>query len=226
MGWMRAIWILVNPGGRVLKVPLQSFNRGVDFVGGMLKVEQLRDDVVGLRPVYSEGANATEIICANGSVIIDYRRVETVVKVLLRCYAIDLQAQRQVIRNSVQRKSVLPFYLPKGRVFIPLKMRQPISSNDQVYGYVDLNYLGDFTKHGRSRCSVPLSNGLGLEILSSKNTALESEAIGKKLAQFLKEEDKQPVTEAEMIMESGVQIGTFFYSLKKQLDRIEQHLVD
>lgn len=54
-------------------------------MAGLLKVEQLRDDVIGLRPVYSEGADATEIICANGSVIIDYRRVKTVVKALLHC---------------------------------------------------------------------------------------------------------------------------------------------
>lgn len=107
-----------------------------------------------------------------------------------------------------------------------MKMRQAISSNDQVYGYVDLNYLGSFTRHGRSRCSVPLSNNLELEILSSKNTALESEAVGKRLAQFLKEEEQELVTNAEFIMESGLQIGTFFYSLKKQLDRIEQSLIN
>lgn len=193
-------------------------------MGELLKVEQLRDDVVGLRPVYSEGANATEIICANGNVIIDYRRVETVVRVLLRCYAIDLQAQRQIVRNCAGRKSVLPFYLPRKRIFIPLKMRRSISSNDQVYGYVDLNYLGNFTKHDSSSCSVPLSNGLELEILSSKNTALESEAVGKKLEEFLQQEDVKPVTDAEYIMESGLQIGTFFYSIKKQLDRIEDRL--
>lgn len=193
---------------------------------GALKVEQLRDDVAGLRPVYSEGADATEIICTDGKVITDHRRVKTVVKALLHCYAIDLTAQRQIIREGVQRQSVLPFYLPGGRVFVPLKMRQAICNNDQVYGYVDLNYLGNFDSLGRNRCSVPLANGLELEILSSKTTALESEATGRRLIQFLNEAEKKPAQEAEAILESGRQVGHFFYSIKKQLDRIEQRLME
>lgn len=191
-------------------------------MGGSLRVEQLRDVVVGLRPLYSEGANATEIICADGKVVIDYRRVETLVRALCRCYAIDLPAQRQRIRERSQRQSVLPFYLPEGRIFIPLKMREAISRNDHVYGYVDLKYLGIFSQNSRNRCSVPLANGLELEIMSSKKTALESEAVGRKLAQILKEEQKKPIEDELYVAESGLQIGTFFYAIKKQLDRIER----
>lgn len=193
-------------------------------MGGSLKVEQLRDEVVGLRPIYSEGANATEIICADARVVVDYRRVETLVTALCRCYGFDLLAQRQIIRNCSQRKTVLPFYLPNGRVFIPLKMRKAISSNDHVHGYVDLKYLGIFSQNDCKQCSVPLANGLELEILSSKKTALESEAVGRKVAQFLKEEEKRPVKDEEKIAESGLEIGTFFYAIKKQLDRIEQQI--
>lgn len=192
---------------------------------GLLKVEQLRDDVMALRPVYnSQGANATEIICADGRVITDNRRVKTVTKALLRSYALDLRAQHEIVRNCAGRQSVLPFYLPKGRIFIPLKMRQAVGENDQVYGYVDLSYLGNFVGQGSNRCVVPLSNGLELEVLSSKKTALESEAVGKKLAEFLKEDDKKTMAGADNIMESGRQISSFFNSIRKQLDRIEDRL--
>ncbi|HHV16215.1 MAG TPA: hypothetical protein GXX58_06540 [Gelria sp.] len=57
-------------------------------------------------------------------------------------------------------------------------------------------------------------------------SAIQSEAVGKRLAEFLTEEEKKPLTEAESIMKSGLQIGTFFYSIKKQLDRIEYRLLD
>ena len=83
----------------------------------MAKVEQWRDDVVGLRPVYEDIGNCTEILLRNGTVVRDRRVLNSVVKALAAAYAIDLKAQRRILREKITRQGVLPFYLEAGRVF-------------------------------------------------------------------------------------------------------------
>ena len=143
------------------------------------KVEQLRDEVIGIRPVYSEIGNATDILLKDGRVVRDKRVLNSVVKALVASYAVDLKAQRRNLREKLGRKGVLPFYLGEGRVFVPLKMRQALTDGDSVYGYIDMSYMGQPQAGTGRECLIPLANGLELQVLSAQSTILGIQNTGK-----------------------------------------------
>jgi hypothetical protein len=46
-----------------------------------------------------------------------------------------------------------------GRVFIPLKMRQAVTENDAVYGYVDMAYMGEPEARAGKECPQRARDG-------------------------------------------------------------------
>lgn len=144
----------------------------------LVKVEQFRDEVMGLQPVYTEIGNVTDLLLKSGEVVRDRRVLHTVVKVLAAAYAVDLKAQRRILLEKLSRKGMLPFYLGAGRVFIPLKMRQALTVRDAVYGYVDLAYMGELQAGKGKECLISLSNGLQLQVLSNQSTVHEAQHAG------------------------------------------------
>lgn len=188
-----------------------------------MKVEQVRDEVMGLRPVYSEIGNATDILLKSGEVLRDRRILNSVIKALAAAYAIDLKAQRKNLREMLGRKGILPFYLGAGRVFIPLKMRRAVTDNDTVYGYVDLAYMGDPQAGTGKECLMNLSNGLQLQVLSSQATVHGALYAGK-AARAVFEPYKGGDDQQEQIMEAGRVFTCVLAQMLQQLDRIEESI--
>ncbi len=150
------------------------------------KVEQLRDEVIGIRPVYGENGNCTELLLKSAEIVLDKRNVNSVKKALAMAYAIDLKAQRRQLQASLKRKGgPFPFYLSRKRVFIPLKMRRVVSGNDAVYGFLDLDYIYEHELISSRKSIVKLSNALRLEVLSSRQTALGAQHDGMAVVEFL-----------------------------------------
>ncbi len=144
----------------------------------MIKVEQLRDEVIGIKPVYTEIGNVTDILLKNGEVVRDKRILQSVMRALAAAYAVDLKAQRRILQEKLSRQGMLPFYLGAGRVFIPLKMRQALTEKDAVYGYVDMAYMGEPQAGVGKECMIHLSNGLQLQVLSSQSTVHGAQRSG------------------------------------------------
>jgi len=57
------------------------------------KVELVREDIIGLRPIYNVTGNATEILLRSGELEVR-QGINSVLAALARSYAIDLKAQR------------------------------------------------------------------------------------------------------------------------------------
>lgn len=189
-----------------------------------LRIELIRDKVIGLRPVYTERGNATEVLLSDGEVKLDYRGIKTVKAALARNYAVDLQAQRKVIERELNRKAVVPFYL-EDRVFIPLKMRQALTENDLVYGFIDVSYVTDIREEGKRRCRVFLSNGINIEVLSSINTALNSKHIGNKVAAGLQVKVQDDTAEKQ-VAKSVYKLVRSFSQILDRLERIEGQIAE
>lgn len=189
----------------------------------MVKVEQLRDEVIGLKPVYTELGNVTDILLKSGETARDKRVLNSVMKALAASYAVDLKAQRRIVREKTNRQGMLPFYLGAGRVFIPLKMRQALTGKDAVYGYVDMAYMGEPRIGEGKGCMIHLSNGLQLQVLSSQSTVHGAQRSGQAalaIFQPYKGGDEQQ----EQIMEAGRIFTCVITQILQQLDRIEQNL--
>ncbi len=185
------------------------------------KVEQLRDEVIGLRPVYTEIGNATDILTKNGEVVRDKRVLRSVLKALAASYAVDLKAQRRLLLEKLSRKGMLPFYLGEGRVFIPLKMCQAVAVRDAVYGYVDLAYMGEPQIGVGKGCVIELSNGLLLQVLSSQSTVHGAQHAGQAALTIL-QPYKGGDDQQEQVMEAGRVLSSVIAQMQQQLKRIEQ----
>lgn len=188
----------------------------------LVKVEQIRDEVIGLCPVYTDQGNATRVYTASGSVLVDGRTLNAALKALLHSYGLELRAQHRFIRERLGRKSVLPFYLPRGRVFIPLKMRKTIVDRDNVYGYIDIKQIMDVEVAGSANCSISLVNGLQAEILSGRKTVIQSQDMGKELLGIIEKEEEKRDDDTGNIVKFSTVLGQIMDKMSRQLDRIEQ----
>lgn len=163
------------------------------------KVEKWRDDVIGLRPVYTDRGNATEVLLKDGEVILDERGLKSVLAALGRAYAVDFKAQRVQLEELLQKQANLPFQLGPERVFVPLKMRRAVTDNDQVYGYVDVRFLDEPRAGDNGQCLVMLKTGLELEVLSSVSTAASSRHTGLRLLEILNADTGRKAEEQQII---------------------------
>ena len=188
------------------------------------RVEQVRDTVIGLRPVYTERGNATELWLASGELLVDRRGVKSTLMALARSYAVDLKAQRRQLEQLIQRNGVFPFYLGR-RVFVPIKMRQAITENDSVYGYLDSEYIMDI-KGGKGRgCRLLLTTGDSIEAFSSRATALKSWYLGLNLQKELGTDDDNNQDE-QIIMQSVLTLCRSLKEMAQRLERIEEHIAE
>jgi hypothetical protein len=193
----------------------------VDYI----KVEQIRDQVIAIRPIYSDEGDVSEIIARSGEVLLDRRKIRSVLKGLLHSYGLDIKYQRRLIRERLQRKSVMPCFLSPERVLIPLKMRRAIVAGDCVYGYVDVSSIKDIPSGGKRNCVLLLTNGIILEIMSSKTTVLQIQERGLKLSQLLdqaKESDGNDYS--RQMMEWGALLGKTMGEILQHMQRIEQRI--
>lgn len=190
----------------------------------MGKVEQFKDEVVGLRPVYSDIGNCTELLLKNGEIVLDRRILASVLKALASSYAVDLKAQRCILRAKVSRKGMLPFYIGDGRVFIPLKFRQARAGKDAVYGYIDLAYLDKPQKADDRGCVIALSNGMQLQVMSPPATVHGARYYGMAVLDLLQPSRQEDALEA-MVMQTIRLIIDAISNRVQQLDRIEDKII-
>lgn len=190
-----------------------------------VRVEEWREEVIGLRPVYTDYGDVTEIISLSGQSVFDKRGLRSVQRAIGRCYAIDFEAQREQVARYLNRSGALPFYLSPQRIFIPLKMRKPRTSRDFVYGYIDYRYIAEidgssFEKTGH--CRLTLNTGQAFDIFSHYTTAIQSRHLGQSFFDKLGHVPENPVEEQAIAC-----VRAFMDSLrviKDSLDRIENKL--
>lgn len=166
-------------------------------------VEVLKDQIVGLVPVYNQRGDETELITAAGLIHYDRRSFHAVKKALGRVYAIDLQAQARMLQAQLGRKNLLPLYLERSRVFIPIKVRQARVKNDSAYGYVNWKYIKDVAvKRGQPSGTLSLSNGIDLSVCSSQPTIIQNLHMGRQVSQWLVNQGIQEEGQERMLIEA------------------------
>lgn len=138
------------------------------------KIEEVHSQLIAFCPVYTEAGNMTKLIYNSDgqtsfSSSIDPRQVETVKRALARCYAVDLSAQANLLREKYHRRILLHFYLTDGRVFVPFKLRESKISGDACYGYIDIDQVARLVPGNDPY--VKLKSGDRLPLFSNITTA-------------------------------------------------------
>jgi hypothetical protein len=207
---------------RKLKAMEQNKGSRVAYMPGF-KVEHLRDDVVGFIPVYTDLGNATDILLKNGDRARDNRSLKSVLKAFARCYALDLKAQRRYLQDQLHRKTGIPIRIGDKRVFIPLKMRRGVTSNDLAHGYIDVTVIAEINLSPENQCKIVLNNGLNIAVLSSRAAVLQSQHLGQKL---LETDYNDEDLKEQMILNSARSLGQVMVDIYTLLERIERKLDD
>ncbi len=177
-----------------------------------MQLEQIKDSIIVLRPVYGPEGDNTELWTWKGKSV-DRRSVRSLKKALARLYAVDLPAQGKQVARLIDRQAVLPFYLQPERIFIPLKMRTPLCANDRCCGYVDISSVE--TIGGKSgRTQLVLKDGRTLDLFCTAATAAQTICLGQKLSSAL--QTRPSLNDEEVIAQAVLLV------LKKmqQLDQI------
>lgn len=146
---------------------------------------------------------------------IDRRNVLTVRQALARSCSLDLSAQGKQMEQKFSRKYLLPFYLPDGRVFVPLKMRKPMIIGDSTYGYVELTYIKSVRKVNRQTI-LKLNTEIDIQLYSSSASAYSSINLGKDTLEYV---SSRMHDEQEKILDAlGILINKL-YRIEKILDK-------
>lgn len=161
------------------------------------KVENIHKPIAVIRPVYSENGDGCEIITDHGESCYDGRSIKSVKRALARVHSLDLKAQSDVVARMLGRGGVLPFYLDKGMIYIPFKMRRPLAPGDYCYGYVRQDQVADIG-YEQSTPRTILKNGRVLELTCTLAGARQNLEAGRRLALLL----TPPVDEEEMVIKA------------------------
>jgi len=162
-----------------------------------IKIENLREPVAAIRPVYTDRGDGCQIITDYGGSYYDCRSIKAVKRALARSHGMDLTAQGKLVADRIGRSGILPFYLDNSRLFIPFKMRKPRAEGDHSYGYVRLDQAADIELGSGMPC-IRLACGELLELNSSLITARHNLELGRRLAGML----KPPADEEELIVQA------------------------
>ncbi|HHV77721.1 MAG TPA: hypothetical protein GXX39_10235 [Syntrophothermus lipocalidus] len=183
-------------------------------------VERIVSDVVAIRPVYTDTGKATEVITKTGERLRDRRDIRSVKQALHRSCFIDSKAQSKSVKELLGKEIALPFYLDPDRVFIPLKMRNPKTGSDPVYGYVDIAHIASIEPTPDNRCRLTLRSGAALDLLCTHATAIKNKELGLKLAESLKARP-EPNSELEAeVLTSAAKLIRILTEMHQKLDDI------
>jgi len=161
------------------------------------KVESIHKPIAVIRPVYSENGDGCEIITDHGESYYDRRSIKSVKKALARAHSLDLKAQSATVARMLGRGGVLPFYLDKGMIYVPFKMRRALASGDYCYGYVRQDQLVDISTRENTPC-ISLQNGRVLELVSTLAGARLNLEAARRLTILL----TPPVDEEERVIQA------------------------
>ena len=181
-------------------------------------MENIRDEIIGMRPIYTELGNETQLYLREGEVI-DGRGLQAVKRALMHSYEIDQCAQRQHMADRLNRQGILPFYLNKQRVFVPLKMRRAVAARDSVYGYIDLREIGQVQPDGKNACRLYLQDGRQIPILSHEKTVSHIKEKGFSLLESLQDKpDSDPG--AQSFIDGNRYVINLLQEINHKIDRL------
>jgi hypothetical protein len=190
----------------------------------VVDLQKVKDEIIGLRPVYTDIGNATLRYLQEGEML-DPRGLPAVLASLVAMYAIDLTAQRRQLEKNLDRKAMLPFYLEANRVFVPLKMRKPLAGKDSANGYLDVRCMGDVLEQGRDGSVLPLKDGRRIEIFSRRSTVESCRDMGRRLLDVL--QMKQMTDPGEkIIVDMSLYLHHTIKRLEQRLERIEEMIAE
>lgn len=134
-------------------------------------------------PAYDEyGGNICLLYDLHGNVIQSKNKMVTTMDHLYDLELVDLKRQFKLLQMYSGKKKYLPYIYGKDRIFIAIKIRQPIGKNDGAYGYIRIDQIKEV--HGDT---LLLNSNLEIKYIDPIKT-LEKRIQEGKIASLVLEE--------------------------------------
>ncbi len=137
------------------------------------RTEDYLKNLAAIEPVYHrEFGDVCKVYLAGGEVLVDRRSIRGVKGAITRAKGLNQAYLRELCGGELGRQLSLPLPLTANLVLVPLKMRQPVTTNDSAYGLVNLPAVRKVITAAGGGTLVQLNCGHLLEVLASRETVL------------------------------------------------------
>jgi len=134
----------------------------------MEDIEKLiSNGIMAIIPLYIDmKGNSTRIKTRNSKEFNIYKSIRSVLILLSKYFMIDLNASRRYYGRVIGCKNVVPIPFDKDNIFVPLKVRKPLSKNDGSFGYFNLDSIKRVDKK-ENHVHIILENDSAVNIIQS-----------------------------------------------------------
>lgn len=94
-----------------------------------------------LLPEYIEGRGDCSRLKENDSERVIYKGINTVIRNIYNERCLSFDSIRKRCSKTLNQKNLIPMYLGKDEVIIPVKVRSNIIKGDCLYGYVNYSFI-------------------------------------------------------------------------------------
>lgn len=138
----------------------------------MISVEELvSNEIIAILPLYIDmEGNSTKVITKNQNEEYINKSIKTFIALLAKYFMIDLSSTRQYYGKLIGSANIVPLPFNKDNIFVPLKVRKPISKNDGSLGYFNIGFIKDIIKKN-NRIYISLDKELYIEVLQGTESA-------------------------------------------------------
>ncbi|MDO5724963.1 MAG: hypothetical protein Q4P29_01540 [Tissierellia bacterium] len=133
-------------------------------------INYFNKDICAILPTYIDGYGmATSVYFSNGTKTIDKKSINSVLKIICRCGAVDRKAQ--IAKFIKFNKYILPPLVVGNRVFVMFKSIKPKAKGDSAYGFFDYNHISWIARDELGYAQIVFKNGNRLRIYCKFETA-------------------------------------------------------
>ncbi|MFA5525118.1 MAG: hypothetical protein WDA24_12230 [Tissierellales bacterium] len=138
----------------------------------MKTIEELvSNGIIAVIPLYinMEG-NSTKVITKNQNEEHIYKSIKTFIALLAKYFMIDINSSRQYYGRIIGITNIVPLPFNKDNIFVPLKVRKPISKNDGSFGYFNICCIKEIIEKS-NKVYISLEKEYCIEILQGIESA-------------------------------------------------------
>lgn len=141
-------------------------------------MEWIEQDILAILPTYrGDKGNCTLLLREDGQQIIG-RTVKTVIKRICKHHHIDLRAANETYGGLLNLKTSIPLVISPDRIYIQLKVREPIGKDDGAMGYFKVGEI-DMVKDKEGVAVVRLKNQVEIDCICSAENVRNQISKGK-----------------------------------------------
>lgn len=179
--------------------------------------EYITQEIMAFIPTYMDMKGNCTLLYTKGGEIVLEKCTRTILNLISKYYLVDLKELKKYYSSLIGIKNSIPIPFNKDNIFIPVKVRKPISKNDGALGYINLKYIGKIAE-GKNCTTIYLENNHEIVSLNTIKTIKKQIKIGYIVKKFCEEK------EGIVIKESG-ESPSFYTEYNKPATKADIALV-